>query len=136
MIRVYFFFLCFYTMTKDREKPGVNECHPPQSSSLNVTRPLPENHFFFSLYKLIQSEIHKLLKNSLKYVRNTLERLLPARSVGKNYLNHVLPGLGIFFLFYLFLRPLSEAEMQKITTETLMPFVSRQGSAQSQFIIR
>ena len=94
--------------------------------------PLPENlFFFFSVSKLIQSEIRKLSKYSLKYVRNTLERLLPARSLGKNYLNHVLPGLGIFFLFYLFFRPLSEAEMQKITTETQMPFVSRQGSADS-----
>ena len=87
--------------------------------------------FFFSVSKLIQSEIRKLSKYSLKYVRNTLERLLPARSLGKNCLNHVLPGLGIFFLFYLFFRPLSEAEMQKITTETQMPFVSRQGSAHS-----
>ena len=87
--------------------------------------------FFFSVSKLIQSEIRKLSKYSLKYVRNTLERLLPARSLGKNCLNHVLPSRGIFFLFYLFFRPLSEAEMQKITTETLMPFVSRQGSAHS-----
>lgn len=105
----------------------------PSSTIIIFKRNPPPSRksFFFSLYKLIQSEIHKLLKNSLKYVRNTLERLLPARSVGKNYLNHVLPGLGIFFLFYLFLRPLSEAEMQKITTGTQMPFVSRQGSAHS-----